>query len=809
MARLVGLTVDIGGNTENLKTALKEPEKSASTLQAKLKEINRALKLDPTNTELLTQKQELLKDAVVATKEKLELLKKAQEDFKESGGDINSKSYIELESDIIKVEKSLKSLEDQQTKVSASLQSMSTSISKFGDKAYDAGKAMLPVSAGVTAVGFASVKAFEEVDDGIDTIAKKTGATGDAMNDFKEIFNDIATEIPSDMADVGDAIGELNTRFGFTGDILKESSEQFLKFANINDTDVNTAVQLVSRAMGDAGIDAKEYSMVLDMLTKAAQISGISIDKLTENITKYGAPMRALGFDTASSIAIFAQWEKAGVNTEIAFSGMKKAISNFMKDGKDAKVEFGKLITGIQDGSITAQEALDIFGTKAGPDLVDAIQQGRFSYEDFLSLIESSEGTVSGTFDETQDGIDRFKTAANAGKIALAEFGETISDALAPILMAITEVLRTLSKILNNLPPGVKEIIVLIGLIVVAIGPLLMLIGSISKGVASCIMIFGKLGPLFSTLSKVGVQAFGLLKTAAGGLFSFIVTNPVVATITAIIGIFVLLYQKCEWFRDGVNAILGSIGTFISDCFTNAKNFLFVTVPETIDNVVSWFASMPGGIAGAIASIPEMLFDFGLSMLHDFVSGILINFGLPSEKVKEIADSIVNTISELSSKFFGWGREMIENLGKGIASLGSWIGDKAKGIAGSIASFLHFTRPDEGPLRNYETWMPDFIGGMAKGIKDNVGLIKHAVDSVATNMIIDPSISNNAMIKTQSNDTQLLKELVSMINGGGSQDAPNNAKTGNMVVPIYIGQRLLDEIIIDCNARQVVKSGGR
>lgn len=48
-----------------------------------------------------------------------------------------------------------------------------------------------------------------------------------------------------------------------------------------------------------------------------------------------------------------------------------------------------------------------------------------------------------------------------------------------------------------------------------------------------------------------------------------------------------------------------------------------------------------------------------------------------------------------------------------------------------------------------------------------------------------------------------------MINGGGSQDAPNNAKTGNMVVPIYIGQRLLDEIIIDCNARQVVKSGGR
>lgn len=84
------------------------------------------------------------------------------------------------------------------------------------------------------------------------------------------------------------------------------------------------AVQLVSRAMGDAGIEADDYGTLLDQLAVAAQASGISVDTLTSYITKYGAPMRALGFDTASSIAIFSQWEKCGVNTEIAFSGMKK-----------------------------------------------------------------------------------------------------------------------------------------------------------------------------------------------------------------------------------------------------------------------------------------------------------------------------------------------------------------------------------------------------------------------------------------------------------------------------------------------------
>lgn len=72
----------------------------------------------------------------------------------------------------------------------------------------------------------------------------------------------------------------------------------------------------------------------------AGQKSGISIDTLTANLAKYGAPMRALGIDTKTSIAMFAGWEKAGVNTEIAFSGMKKAISNWGAAGKDSTVEF-------------------------------------------------------------------------------------------------------------------------------------------------------------------------------------------------------------------------------------------------------------------------------------------------------------------------------------------------------------------------------------------------------------------------------------------------------------------------------------
>lgn len=165
-------------------------------------------------------------------------------------------------------------------------------------------------------------------------------------------------------------VGEINTRLDFTGEQLRAASVQFLKFAKVNGADVNTAVQLVTRAMGDAGISADRYGEILDALTVAGQKSGISIDTLAGNLAKYGAPMRALGIDTKNAIAMFAGWEKAGVNTEIAFSGMKKAISTWGASGKDSTVEFQKTLAAIKSAPSIASAtsmAIDVFRSESGP----------------------------------------------------------------------------------------------------------------------------------------------------------------------------------------------------------------------------------------------------------------------------------------------------------------------------------------------------------------------------------------------------------------------------------------------------------
>lgn len=374
------------------------------------------------------------------------------------------------------------------------------------------------VTAPIVAGGAAAVAAFNEVDEGADILINATGAVGEQGEELDRIYRKVAGTIPDSFDAIGGAVGEVNTRFGVMGDDLQTMSEDFLKFSRITGVDSVTGVRLVSRAMGDAGIETGQYKTLLDQLAKASQASGISVETLTESLAKYGAPMRQLGFDTASSIAIFAQWEKAGVNTEIAFSGMKKAISNWMKEGKDAKVEFSNLVKGVQDGSITAQEAMEIFGTKAGPDLVDAIQQGRFSYEDFLKTIEDSGGTLDNTFGALMDGGDRAKVAMNKIKIAGADAGEVIMESLVPILEKGADALETFAEWWGSLTPEMQEFIIKSLAAVAVTGPLLSGVGRVGQGVATLTSTFGKVVPKIAEFVTKGKTVGTVGKTAAGGV---------------------------------------------------------------------------------------------------------------------------------------------------------------------------------------------------------------------------------------------------------------------------------------------------
>ena len=473
----------------------------------------------------------------------------------------------------------------------AQIEEFAGKVEKLGSKMTDAGKKMtVGVTTPIIGIGAAGVKAAMELDEGYDTIIAKTGATGEALQGLNDVADSVYGSMPVEMQDVGTAVGEINTRFGSTGDELEDLTKKFLQFAEINGADVNNSIRLVSRAMGDAGIPTEQTGEILDKLTIAGQASGVAIETLTENLAKYGAPMRALGLTTDESIAIFAGWEKAGVNTEIAFSGMKKAIGTWGKEGKNATEEFKKTLKEIEstpDIATATSKAIEVFGQKAGPDLADAIKGGRFEYKDFLQLVQDSTGIVSQTFEEQQDPWDQWKTTMNDLKLAGTDLGGVLIETLAPILQEVAGGVKEFSEWFRSLDEDQKKTIVTIGLVIAAIGPLLVVFGSVFGGISK---IIGGSKSLIGLLVEGGPSVVDVFKTVGVGakdLWAIMAANPIGAVITVIgilIGAFIAAYNKCEWFRDGVNKIFGEAVGFFKDVGKKFK--------ETGEDIVDFFKGL-------------------------------------------------------------------------------------------------------------------------------------------------------------------------------------------------------------------------
>ena len=487
--------------------------------------------------------------------------------------------------------KGLEEVNDKLKTGAAQIEEFSGKVEKLGSKITDVGKKMtVGVTTPIVGIGAAGVKAAMELDEGYDTIIAKTGAAGDTLQSLNDVADRVFGSMPVEMQDVGAAVGEINTRFGSTGDELEDLTKKFLQFAEINGTDVNNSIRLVSRAMGDAGIPTEQTGELLDKLTIAGQASGAEIEKLTENLAKYGAPMRALGLTTDESIAIFAGWEKAGVNTEIAFSGMKKAIGTWGKEGKNATEEFKKTLKEIEsapDIATATSKAIEVFGQKAGPDLADAIKGGRFEYQDFLQLIQDSTGIVSQTFEEQQDPWDQWKTTMNELKLAGAELGGVLIETLAPILQEVAGNVKEFSEWFRSLDENQQRTIVTIGLVIAAIGPLLVVFGSVFGGISK---IIGGSKSLIGLLVKGGpllISTFKLVGTGAKVLWGIMAANPIGTVITVIgilIGAFVAAYNKCEWFRDGVDKIFKEVVGFFKDVGKKFK--------ETGEDIVDFFKGL-------------------------------------------------------------------------------------------------------------------------------------------------------------------------------------------------------------------------
>lgn len=679
--RIKGITIEIEGNTTKLQTALSGVNKDLKTTQSNLRDVKSLLKLDPTNTELIRQKQELLGKAIEDTKKKLDTEKEALKQLKEAD---QTPEVVEqqaaLQREIAADENSLKSMKDELSSVGpAGLQAffaVGEQVKEVGKKITEVGETLTQkITVPLVALGGASIAAFKVVDDGYDEMIKKTGATGEAADELRQILENIATDIPTDFKTAGNAIGEVSTRFGVTGDELEDLSKQYIKFADLNNTDVSNAIDKTQKAMSAFGVSTEDAGAFLDTLNKAGQDTGVSVDRLADDMANNATALKELGMNASDSAAFLSKLSKNGIDSSAAISGMKKALVNATKDGNTFQEEIEVIsdrIINAQSSTIAYQEAIDLFGAKAGPQLADALREGRISFEELGTAMRDNIGNIDSTFAETQDPIDQFTTTLNELKLVGAELGASILEVVAPAIDKIREFLEQVKEKWEELDPDTQDMIVKIGLIAAALGPVITIIGILVTAISALMSPIGLVVLAIGAAIAAGVALYknwDEICAWAKELKEKVIeawNNLKEKVVEIVENVKEFIAEKWDAIKQKVSDVAETIKTTVSDKFEEVKNKIS-DIWENAKTLTSdaWEALKQtvedngGGITGILQTVADgigVLWEDGLNFLDEITGGKLGDvyewFADKLGAIKDFASGIVEWLKGIFN--FEW-----------------------------------------------------------------------------------------------------------------------------------------------------------
>lgn len=887
-SRIQGITVEIGGDTTKLTTALKGVNSEIRNTQSQLRDVEKLLKLDPGNTELLSQKQRLLNEEVQATKEKLEALKTASEQANAAleQGTISKDQYDALQREIIATEHVLEDLEEQAEQSAVALQKIANageSLKSAGDKVTDVGKKMSVVSAGIVAAGTASTKAALDFEDAMAKVSTIADATEVPIDELEKAILDLSNQTGISSTEIADNVYNAISAGQSTGDAVNFVSNS-TKLAKAGFAEAGDALDILTTILNAYGMEASEVTNVSDMLIQTQNLGKTTVAELSSAMGKVIPTANAYGVQLDQLCAGYAIMTANGVATAESTTYMNSMLNELGKSGTKVsdilKEKTGSSFAELMNSGYSLSDCLAIIGdaaTEQGLAFGDMWSSSEAAKAGLILLGDSAE-TFNGTLAEMQNStgatdtaFEKLKTnsytiqvAINQLKNTAIELGNAIMSVLAPLLMSLAETISKLTTWFSGLSDGTKRFIVIIGMVVAAVGPVLIIVGKIMGTVGTIMTVVPKLAGVINTV-----------KTAFAALNTTMLANPIfliIAAITALVAAFIYLWNTNEEFRqfwidlwESIKEVAIAVWTAIKEFFVSAweaissaaqtiwngiKNFfsaiwegiktIFTTVLNVISTIVTTYfniyktivttvfnaiktviTTVLNAIKTVITTVWNTIknvFTTVLNTIKSVVSGAFNSMwsGIKNtvskivESIKTGFNNAVSFIKNLASSAFQWGADIIQGIVNGIKSCIGTVKDAVTNVAETIRSFLHFSVPDEGPLTDYESWMPDFMSGLAKGIDQSKAMVTKAVEGVAGDMVISPQMAMVGVEYENNRNATISQENLSGIMSAITDALSQlNGQNGDIVIPIYLGGTMLDEVIVNAQQRMNLRSGGR